>query len=182
MFFWEIFTLLRFSPALLYATVLPLEQWKKKNYVSLIKFTNYYSSTFQGEGRGGQCLLVFSRKAKTRDFMPPPVFRSLLRPWIHLPFCSITSPYTHPSIHLIIHSNFHPLYSFSLILLYLIARDSTAYPGHQPELDPSHLKKEYNSFMTTSRAAFGDPGKMKWMNENLEIFKDLTCFSHWIWW
>ena len=38
-----------------------------------------------------------------------------------------------------------------------VARESTAFPGHQPELDPPKLKKQYNSFLTTSRAAFGDP-------------------------
>ncbi|KAK3724343.1 hypothetical protein QZH41_017934, partial [Actinostola sp. cb2023] len=46
-------------------------------------------------------------------------------------------------------------------LKHLEEREPTAFPGHQPELDPTHLKKEYNSFMTTSRAAFGDPNKMR---------------------
>lgn len=42
-------------------------------------------------------------------------------------------------------------------LKHLEAREPTAFPGHQPELDPPQLKKQYNSLLTTSRAAFGDP-------------------------
>lgn len=41
------------------------------------------------------------------------------------------------------------------------AREPIAFPGHQPELDPKVLKKQYNSFVTTSRAAFGDPTSQK---------------------
>ena len=39
----------------------------------------------------------------------------------------------------------------------ILAREPTAFPGHQPELDPPQLKRQYNSLLTTSRAAFGDP-------------------------
>ncbi|KAL9963396.1 hypothetical protein ACROYT_G026906 [Oculina patagonica] len=46
-------------------------------------------------------------------------------------------------------------------LKHLEAREPTAYPAHQPELDPPKLKKQYNSFLTTSRAAFGDPTTQK---------------------
>jgi len=47
------------------------------------------------------------------------------------------------------------------IYLFPIAREPTAFPGHQPELDPPKVKKHYNSFLTTSRAAFGDPNAQK---------------------
>ncbi|CAH3146765.1 unnamed protein product [Pocillopora meandrina] len=46
-------------------------------------------------------------------------------------------------------------------LKHLEAREPIAFPGHQPELDPKVLKKQYNSFVTTSRAAFGDPTLQK---------------------
>ncbi|KAJ7382033.1 hypothetical protein OS493_037622 [Desmophyllum pertusum] len=46
-------------------------------------------------------------------------------------------------------------------LKHLEAREPTAFPGHQPELDPPKLKKQYNSFLTTSRAAFGNPSTQK---------------------
>ncbi|XP_066024796.1 LOW QUALITY PROTEIN: cilia- and flagella-associated protein 68 [Pocillopora verrucosa] len=46
-------------------------------------------------------------------------------------------------------------------LQHLEAREPIAFPGHQPELDPKVLKKQYNSFVTTSRAAFGDPTSQK---------------------
>jgi len=47
------------------------------------------------------------------------------------------------------------------LFAFVIAREPTAFPGHQPELDPPKLKKHYNSFLTTSRAAFGDPTTQK---------------------
>jgi len=47
------------------------------------------------------------------------------------------------------------------VLKHLEAREPTAFPGHQPELDPPKVKKHYNSFLTTSRAAFGDPNAQK---------------------
>jgi len=40
-------------------------------------------------------------------------------------------------------------------------RHSYAFPGHQPELDSPGLKSEYNSWQTTSRAAFLNPGTRK---------------------
>ena len=44
-----------------------------------------------------------------------------------------------------------------LFCFFILAREPTAFPGHQPELDPPQLKRQYNSLLTTSRAAFGDP-------------------------
>ncbi|XP_044164882.1 UPF0686 protein C11orf1 homolog [Acropora millepora] len=46
-------------------------------------------------------------------------------------------------------------------LKHLEAREPIAFPAHQPELDPPRLKKQCNTFLTTSRAAFGDPNKEK---------------------
>ncbi|XP_071806355.1 cilia- and flagella-associated protein 68-like [Asterias amurensis] len=42
-------------------------------------------------------------------------------------------------------------------LVHLAAREARAFPASQPELDPTKIKQEYNSFQTTSRAAFVDP-------------------------
>lgn len=42
-------------------------------------------------------------------------------------------------------------------LLHLAEREPRAFPASQPELDQPGLKAEYNSFQTTSRAAFVDP-------------------------
>ena len=48
-------------------------------------------------------------------------------------------------------------YLKKLFCFCILAREPTAFPGHQPELDPPQLKRQYNSLLTTSRAAFGDP-------------------------
>ena len=37
------------------------------------------------------------------------------------------------------------------------ARQPYAHPAHQPELDPPCLKEIYNSWETTTRAAYIDP-------------------------
>ncbi|XP_066274728.1 cilia- and flagella-associated protein 68-like [Branchiostoma lanceolatum] len=42
-------------------------------------------------------------------------------------------------------------------LKHLAEREPIGFPGSQPELDPPLLKNEYNSFQTTSRAAYVDP-------------------------
>ncbi|XP_038049546.1 UPF0686 protein C11orf1 homolog [Patiria miniata] len=42
-------------------------------------------------------------------------------------------------------------------LVHLAAREARAFPASQPELDPPRTKQEYNSFQTTSRAAYVDP-------------------------
>ncbi|XP_077985072.1 cilia- and flagella-associated protein 68-like [Glandiceps talaboti] len=47
------------------------------------------------------------------------------------------------------------------VLKHLEARDSYAYPGHQPEFDSGETKAVYNSFQTTSRAAYIDPKNWK---------------------
>jgi hypothetical protein len=42
-------------------------------------------------------------------------------------------------------------------LVHLAAREARAFPASQPELDRPGTKQEYNSFQTTSRAAYVDP-------------------------
>ncbi|XP_072033836.1 cilia- and flagella-associated protein 68-like [Amphiura filiformis] len=42
-------------------------------------------------------------------------------------------------------------------LLHLSAPEARAFPASQPEIDPPSVKQEYNSFQTTSRAAYVDP-------------------------
>lgn len=53
------------------------------------------------------------------------------------------------------------IFLWIIFIFVYIAREPTAFPGHQPELDPPKVKKHYNSFLTTSRAAFGDPTAQK---------------------
>ncbi|XP_070551304.1 cilia- and flagella-associated protein 68-like [Ptychodera flava] len=47
------------------------------------------------------------------------------------------------------------------VLKHLEARETFAFPGHQPELDHPSLKAEYNAFETTSRAGYIDPKNWK---------------------
>jgi len=65
-----------------------------------------------------------------------------------------------------------------VFVCFLGEREPKAFPSHQPVLDPPEFKQTYNSFVTTSTAAYGqgaaDRGESKSTKKSQEEEQDST--------